>query len=158
MAGIQDRFLSAIWKEHFMKGATLVEVAGELGCSRPSLRRREEIFPIRVVSWLWDEERYILRPNLRRPPPPTSHTGTEDLLRAKFNLTEREIEVIGIFAAGVLRRQVRQELGISENTLKSHIRSVTRKVGARGMREAVEKATRIVKKEQARLAKEQENA
>lgn len=44
-------------------------------------------------------------------------------------LTGREKEVIQLIANGKLAKQIAYELGVSENTLKNHLRSIKEKLG-----------------------------
>lgn len=52
-------------------------------------------------------------------------------------LTEREREVLGFVAAGLSNDTLAQRLGRSEHTVRSHLRSAMRKLGARNRVEAV---------------------
>ncbi|MEJ2509790.1 MAG: response regulator transcription factor [Gammaproteobacteria bacterium] len=45
-------------------------------------------------------------------------------------LSQREIEVLGLVSDGLVDKQVADRLGISESTVKNHMRSIRRKLGA----------------------------
>lgn len=57
-------------------------------------------------------------------------------------LTERELEVLRLVAAGRLNKEIGFALGISEGTVKSHLNAVSSKLGASSRTEAVLTATR----------------
>ena len=54
-------------------------------------------------------------------------------------LTTREREVLSALAMGDANRDVAQRLGISENTVKNHVRAILEKLGAKSRMEAVVK-------------------
>jgi two-component system NarL family response regulator len=62
----------------------------------------------------------------------------QELLQArKPTLTGRELEVIQLVAAGKTSREIGEELFISENTVKNHIRNILDKLGLHSRNEAV---------------------
>ena len=58
------------------------------------------------------------------------------------NLTGREVEVLGLAADGLTNRQIGRRLGISENTVKNHIRNILEKLHFHSRMEAVLYAVR----------------
>jgi DNA-binding NarL/FixJ family response regulator len=58
---------------------------------------------------------------------------------ASVLLTPRELEVLGAIGAGLSNKAIARELGISLHTVKFHIESLFRKLGARTRAEAVAK-------------------
>lgn len=52
-------------------------------------------------------------------------------------LTPREVEVVGHVAMGQRAREVAEELGVAESTVRSHIRNAMRKSGARSQAQLV---------------------
>ena len=52
-------------------------------------------------------------------------------------LTERQREVMRLVAAGHVRKEVARELHISQDTVKSHMRCIYAKLGARTSSHAV---------------------
>src|SRR6266404_1468155 len=52
-------------------------------------------------------------------------------------LTDREREVIRGIAAGLVNKEIADQLGISEQTVKNHIARIFAKLGARGRAHAV---------------------
>lgn len=55
-------------------------------------------------------------------------------------LTERELEILRIVTTGATNQQVAEQLGISENTVKTHVRSMLDKTGFRSRTELAIKA------------------
>ncbi len=72
--------------------------------------------------------------------------GFQDLAtqiqKPKNGLTEREIELLQLMAAGSSNRVIAEKLFISENTVKYHIRNILQKLGAQNRTEAVRTAIR----------------
>jgi two-component system NarL family response regulator len=58
------------------------------------------------------------------------------------NLTAREIEVLRLASDGLTNRQIGRRLGISENTVKNHIRNILEKLHLHSRMEAVLYAVR----------------
>jgi len=67
----------------------------------------------------------------RRPEPETS---------AREALTPREREVLALVAEGLSNKAIAAELGISDQTVKFHLASITAKLGAANRTEAVRRA------------------
>ena len=65
------------------------------------------------------------------------HHRAEDLRRA-FGLTERETEVAELLLCGRSRPYIRDELGISLNTVHAHARSILAKCGVHSQRELID--------------------
>jgi two-component system, NarL family, nitrate/nitrite response regulator NarL len=55
-------------------------------------------------------------------------------------LTHREMEVLQLIAEGASTTDVRQQLGVSEHTVRTHVRNVLGKLGAHNRVEAVSRA------------------
>lgn len=58
-------------------------------------------------------------------------------------LTARELEVLRLVAEGLANKAIAARLGISDHTVKFHLNSVLRKLGAQSRTEAVVRATRL---------------
>jgi LuxR family maltose regulon positive regulatory protein len=59
-------------------------------------------------------------------------------------LSARELEVVACLAGPLSNRELAEHLGISANTLKTHLRSIYRKLGVARRRDAVERAAQLV--------------
>jgi DNA-binding NarL/FixJ family response regulator len=58
------------------------------------------------------------------------------------DLTRREREILGLFAAGSSNKAIAQELDVSVNTVRNHVRNTLAKLGAHSKLEAVSTAVR----------------
>ena len=68
------------------------------------------------------------------------HTGTTALRRPE--LTGREIEILGLVGEGKTSKEIADELFISENTVRNHVRNILDKLGLKSRFEAVNWAYR----------------
>lgn len=57
--------------------------------------------------------------------------------KRRGDLTQREEEILALLVRGLRRRQIAEELGISDHTTSTHIKSVYRKLGIRSQKEAM---------------------
>jgi DNA-binding NarL/FixJ family response regulator len=76
----------------------------------------------------------IIREYARRP------SGTDADLASP--LTEREVEVLGLVTAGLRTKEIAARLGISENTVKFHLRNIVEKLHAESRTELATRALR----------------
>jgi DNA-binding NarL/FixJ family response regulator len=61
---------------------------------------------------------------------------------AQESLTPREIEVLELLAEGLPNRAIAERLGISSQTVKFHVASISGKLGAANRTDAVRRAVR----------------
>ena len=61
-----------------------------------------------------------------------------EMLRDAFGLTERETEVCALLLGGRSRPFIRDELGISLNTVHAHARNILSKCGVHSQRELID--------------------
>ena len=64
-------------------------------------------------------------------------------IQSKTKLSKREMEVLNCLAKGMTSAQVAEELFISENTVKTHVRHILEKLEAGNRAEAVSKAVQM---------------
>jgi DNA-binding CsgD family transcriptional regulator len=64
------------------------------------------------------------------PTDTSPHLG-RSAARRPDELSVRELEILGLVAGGARTRDIAQRLGITENTVKSHLTRAYRKIGAR---------------------------
>ena len=57
---------------------------------------------------------------------------------AELSITPRELEILGLIAAGLSNREIAERLFVSENTVKTHSSRVFDKLGARRRTQAVQ--------------------
>jgi two-component system, NarL family, response regulator LiaR len=58
--------------------------------------------------------------------------------RAELGITPRELEILGLIAAGLSNREIAEKLFVSENTVKTHSSRIFEKLGARRRTQAVQ--------------------
>jgi DNA-binding NarL/FixJ family response regulator len=75
---------------------------------------------------------------LARPDSHTKGLGVRDPDR----LTERELDVLRLVVAGLRNKEIAATLGVSENTVKFHLRNILDKLHAQSRSEAVARAVR----------------
>lgn len=98
--------------------------AGAAGYLLKSMLRRDLVDTIRIVH-----------SGKRRIPPEIAQSLAEH--QADDLLTEREIDVLQLVAAGQSNKIVADELSISEETVKSHMKSIMSKLAANDRTHAV---------------------
>ena len=62
--------------------------------------------------------------------------------RSVDDLTQRELEILGLMADGLFNREISERLWLAEETVKTHVHHVLRKLGARSRAHAVAIALR----------------
>ncbi len=92
--------------------------------------RNEELYLLRAVPLFKSESKaasHIMVIIERRP----LRENPADLkkLKSKYDLTERELQVIGELIQGSTNQGVASALSISEHTVKDHIKNILRKMG-----------------------------
>jgi DNA-binding CsgD family transcriptional regulator len=86
-----------------------------------------------------------------RPSPSASAVSPTDSLHREGGhvqvpsdtLTKRELEVLGMIAAGLTNGQIADRLVLSESTIKSHVKNILRKLEVRNRTEAVSRYLRL---------------
>jgi DNA-binding CsgD family transcriptional regulator len=79
--------------------------------------------------------------------PPDARTFTADDERmSELGITPRELEILGLIAAGLSNREIAERLFVSENTVKTHSSRLFDKLGAKRRTQAVQlgKAARLI--------------
>ena len=114
----------------------VARVATGLGVSKLRLTGGEPLLDKQVTSLV--EQLAVMERRLRsgHPPPARArprHSITEEL-------TERELAVLRLLPGRMTQREIGDALYISMNTVKTHIRSIFRKLSASTRDEAVENA------------------
>ena len=81
-----------------------------------------------IVSALLDDTERRLRTGARQPAAPGEA------------LSERELVILRLLAAGLTKPEIANELYISYNTVKTHTRTIYRKLGTSAREDAIEHA------------------
>jgi LuxR family maltose regulon positive regulatory protein len=76
------------------------------------------------------------QPSSLRHTPPGVHPGVEPL-------SERELEVLGLVAAGLKNQEIAAELFVVVGTVKAHLNSIYRKLGVQSRMQAVSRAREL---------------
>jgi LuxR family maltose regulon positive regulatory protein len=76
------------------------------------------------------------QPSSLRHTPPGVHPGVEPL-------SERELEVLGLVAAGLKNQEIAAELFVVVGTVKAHLNSIYRKLGVQSRIQAVSRARQL---------------
>ena len=76
------------------------------------------------------------------PLPQTASTAAAPDAARTGGLSPRELEVLGLLAAGETNRQIARRLGLSTHTVERHVANLYRKIGARGRADATAYALR----------------
>lgn len=77
----------------------------------------------------------------------TTDYGAKGLLQQDLGLTERESEVARMLVEGALNRELANQLNISENTVKTHIKNIYRKLGVNNRLQLIHRLKSEQKKE-----------
>lgn len=83
----------------------------------------------------------VLAPQVTRQVLQAINTGPDR--RLDYGLSDREMDVLDTLAKGMTTTQIADELVISENTVKTHVRHILEKLQASNRAEAVSKAIQL---------------
>jgi DNA-binding NarL/FixJ family response regulator len=81
-------------------------------------------------------------PALRSRWSATDDADEDDDERFEEPLTAREVQVLELLAEGLPNKQIAERLGISDQTVKFHVSSISAKLGAANRTDAVRRAVR----------------
>lgn len=82
------------------------------------------------------------RPAVQPQPDPTFHQRRREVMK-EMDLTEREVQCVIGASKGMTNSEIGQQLFVGEQTVKTHMRSLFKKLGARDRAHAVALAFQV---------------
>lgn len=79
----------------------------------------------------------------RSPPPPGAQDDGNPAARQSLGISEREFEVLQHLAAGHSNKEIARLLGVSPNTIKTHVARLLEKLDASRRTEAIRRAREL---------------
>ena len=79
----------------------------------------------------------------RKPQTPLVTSGPNLKAIKALGLTRREIQMLGILATGKSNKEIARDLGLSPNTIKTHLANLYEKLGVRNRTQAVTEAAKL---------------
>lgn len=68
---------------------------------------------------------------------------SQPTLRTQFNLTPRQLEVLGLLAEGLPNKRICQRLALTEHTVKTHLKTLFQLLDVHNRTECVQKAAKL---------------
>jgi DNA-binding CsgD family transcriptional regulator len=137
-----DKVMAMIWEEHFCRQVTITDVAERANYSPRSIARLVKLFPKKVAHQLWMKNHELTNPQKTAVSVKTIWQQHHEIISSqKLGLTDTEIKVVLAFMRleNQSRKEIARELSITTNTLKTHRRSILKKMKVSTIREAVDK-------------------
>lgn len=123
----------------FMSGLRLLK-SGRAGRHRMILRGRDGAWLAAAVYSVKGEGRGILALRSEERPPEDALSALADA----FHLTRAEAGVLCSLTDGKCPKAVANEMGISEHTVRAHLRSIYAKLGVRGLTGALRRSCNLL--------------
>jgi DNA-binding CsgD family transcriptional regulator len=147
VARFNDRLLTLIWEQYYKFQTTVRDIADLSNYSPRSVQRRIDLFPGIIANELWKINDEFSNPETTFFVPISKRQRALEILKQEFSLTEKEINIVLAYNWSrpyVGRKVVADRLKISINTLKTHHRSICRKLHSTSINEAISKAQRLL--------------
>ncbi len=131
-----DRWAHELALKHGMRDGFTCPVGGRWVVAFWSRKDLSNILtgPIRIMIYAAASFAALRLEQLAAPDP--------GILGSRGHLTPRELAVLRLVSAGAQSREVAQELGLGEETVRSHLKKAQAKLGARSRTQAVAEAMR----------------
>jgi two-component system, NarL family, response regulator LiaR len=103
--------------------------------------------PAMIVQETVVQEKIVQETIIKEVPAPAASPFVADETRvSRFGITARELEILGLIAAGLSNREIAGRLFVSENTVKTHSSRLFDKLGAKRRTQAVQigKTARLI--------------
>lgn len=145
--GINNKLVTVIWKEYFFVEVTKADVAEKAGCKLRSVTGGITSFPKNVAYQLWEKNHELANPQTTIISTRTIEQQQHEAIPEAFKLTKREREIMLALARPGTRlsqKEVALQYGIKKNTIKTHLRSVRKKMNAKNTSEATNMIREIV--------------
>ncbi len=135
-AELQQAAGPTVWHAHALVLLARARLArGDLQGARETVEAAQEevdfLLDAGIVSSLLDDTKRRLLAGIRRP------------VRAGEELSQRELVILRLLGAGLTKPEIARELFIAYNTVKTHTRTIYRKLGASNRDEAVARAREL---------------
>ena len=115
-----------------------LEIGARVGAKETFLRQNASI--LNLIIRIAGEKPTVYLEDLASKITTRLKSRSENLVGLTSALTKRELEILRHLATGNPISAIAKTLHISQNTMKTHLKNVYRKIGASGREEAVEKA------------------
>ena len=111
-----------------------------------TLTRKKPTIVTRTIVKEIVQEKIVTETIVKEIPAPTGTFVADEVRVSQLGITARELEILGLIAAGLSNREIADRLFVSENTVKTHSSRLFDKLGAKRRTQAVQigKSARLI--------------
>jgi DNA-binding CsgD family transcriptional regulator len=111
-----------------------------------TLTRKKPTIVTRTIVKEIVQEKIVTETIVKEIPAPTGPFVADEARVSQLGITARELEILGLIAAGLSNREIADRLFVSENTVKTHSSRLFDKLGAKRRTQAVQigKSARLI--------------